>query len=122
MKMHPTDHLDNLDADALQEACATYMLHALNGELIAECMGKAILTYANHASAKRNLKHGLVASEMPLEVLYPDIHDRYIAAQERRRAIGIISECLNEIGPDEFHDISELKLFLALVQGEIEGL
>lgn len=111
-----------LDLESLEAACK-----AFNGaeELsIEERMGRAILAYVALRAvktAKDGLKHGLPSSELPLEIMYPDIHDRYIAVQERRRAINVITECFEDIGTEILTERSELALFLALIQGEIEG-
>ena len=83
-----------------------------------ECMRSAIAMYL---ITKCKLKRGFETSELPLELMYPDNEDRYIAKSERMRALTIISENFANLPIEDSIEWSEFSLFLAFVQYEIEG-
>lgn len=107
-----------IDEAAVREAMSAFYAHERLGEGILSCMGAAIQTYLHHTA---KLKNGLPTTELPVHEVYPDIHDRYIALQERQRALTIISEAFADVQWNENADPAEFSLFLALIQHEIEG-
>ena len=83
-----------------------------------ECLRSAISMYLTR---KCDLRWGLDSSELPVELLYPDREDRYIAKSERMRAVTIISESFAQLPVQDNFKWSEFTLWLSYVQYEIEG-
>ena len=112
-----------MDPEGLAVALRAYRKCRESGTDETECIGRAIMAYAMAGIIKthHSLKFGLTQTELPLEEIYPDIQDRYIAVHERNRALAILSSSFEEMDWNGSVDVSEFALFLALVQNEIEG-
>ena len=113
-----------LDANALVIAIEAFNKSLTNGSNESESVGTAILAYLVSMPGEdvNPLRYGLAHTELPIEQVYPEIHDRYIAVQERNRALSILASSFEEMDWEGKVDVPEVALFLALVQNEIEGL
>ena len=120
----PLDFVSGMDTDGLFLALQAYKKSITRDESQIDAIARAILAYATSDIIRnyQNFRRGLPHTELPLELAYPEIHDRYIAQHERQRALTIITENFEEVAWDGQVDSTEIGLFLALVQGEIEGL
>ena len=121
-QLHNPIHKD-LDPDGLAQAVLAYKKSQEQKEPEIESMGRALIAYARAGIVREYRKYrdlGLSEDQI-LEKTYPSLTDRYIAVHERNRALGIISESFQELDWEGTIDVSEVALFLALVQNEIEG-
>ena len=124
MENNPVDFVSGMSTDGLLLALQAYKKSIAREESQTDAIARAILAYATSDIIRnyQNSRGGLPYTELPLELAYPEIHDRYIAQHERQRALTIITDNFKEVGWDGPVDSSEISLFMALIQGEIEGL
>ena len=110
--------------DGLSQALKSFKFWQEQGASEAECLARAMFSYAVNDIVKHrvDMKFGLSHTEKPLEEIYTDIEERYIAIQERNRALAILSNNFEDIDWQGSVDAAEIALFMALVQAEIEGV